>query len=99
MNPANHPVWIGWAATVVVAAAARYGLQLSDDQAAGVALVLGTGVQALVHRVVTPTRRPRAADGTPLLRAHLVGPPPAQPSGPVRSRPFDHERDAGDPPE
>jgi predicted benzoate:H+ symporter BenE len=89
----TQPVWIGWAATIVIALAARYGLKLDDAQAAGVALVLGTGVQALVHRYVTPVARPRAADGTPMIKANLGG---ANQPRPTTYRPT---RQPGDPPE
>jgi len=77
LRPKVQPVWYGWIATVVIAAAARYGLKLDDAQAGGIALVLGTVVQYLVRRFVTPTARPRAADGTPLLKANLAGANPA----------------------
>lgn len=85
----KEPIWVGWAVTVIIAAAARYGLQLDDAQAGGIALALGTVVQFVVRRFVTPTVRPRAADGTPLLKANLAGPPPTTyqpppPRGPSR---------------
>ncbi len=104
LRPKVQPVWYGWAATVIIAAAARYGLKLDDAQAGGVALVLGTGGQYLVRRFVTPNARPRAADGTPLLKANLAGAnPPRSTTYSPRSRPpgtpLGRTRHPDDPPE
>jgi len=77
LRPKVQPVWYGWIATVVIAAAARYGLKLDPEVAGVIALGVGTVAAWLVRRYVTPTARPRAADGTPLLKANLAGANPA----------------------
>jgi len=67
----TQPLAVTWFATLVAVLAAKYlpGLRLDDAQAlyiAGAVFTLGSWA---THRIVTPTARPRAADGMALIRA------------------------------
>lgn len=87
MSPRYEPIVIGWLGLLVGWLALRYGLKLSPETTTEIAGAVGTLVVIpLIRRYVTPTARPRAADGTPLLKAHLAGPPPTsyQPRAPRR---------------
>jgi hypothetical protein len=106
----TQPLVVAWLATLIVTAAARYapGLHLSDEQALYVAGGLFTVATAIVHRYVTPTARPRAADGAPLVPAGQVahteatGYPPAEPPSPSRiadERPEPERRPRRPPPD
>jgi len=67
----TQPLVVAWLATVIITLAARFapGLRLDDQQALYLAGGLFTVTTAVAHRYVTPTARPRAADGMALIRA------------------------------
>jgi hypothetical protein len=92
MTPKTQPLLVTWLASLIVFLAARYlpGLQLSTEQSVFIATgVLALG-SALTHRLVTPTARPRTADGTRLVPeakpSHTPEkgyPPPARPQSKI----------------
>lgn len=93
----TQPLVVAWLATLIVTAAARYvpGIRLSDEQALYLAGGLFTVATAVVHRYVTPTARPRAADGVPLVPASPPTQTDAEPPPPSR---IATERPPGPPP-
>lgn len=85
----TQPLLVAWLSTLIVTAAARYvpGIRLSDEQALYLAGALFTVAVGVARRYVTPTARPRAADGTTLVPAVEDGqdvPDPVKPSAPSR---------------
>jgi hypothetical protein len=94
MTPKTQPLLVTWLASLIVFLAARYlpGLQLTTEQSVFIATgVLALG-SALTHRLVTPTARPRTADGTRLVPeakpAHTPekGYPPDRPKSRIYQR-------------
>jgi hypothetical protein len=67
----TQPVAVTWFATLVAVLAAKYlpGLRLDDAQALYIAGAVFTIGSWATRRIVTPTARPRAADGMALIRA------------------------------
>jgi 4-amino-4-deoxy-L-arabinose transferase-like glycosyltransferase len=70
---ARWKVLQAWAGTVLVAVAARYGIHLTDEQAAAITLVVGSALMKWAHNRTTPTDSPRVTKTEPLIPLSQAG--------------------------
>jgi hypothetical protein len=75
----RNPVAAAVLVPIIVTVGARFGLDVDEDTALAIGGVLLLLLGGVARQLATPTADPKAADGTPLVKAAELPPAPGAP--------------------